>query len=80
MHYVYFLRSLFRPSKTYVGMTEDVESRLAVHNSGGVPSTSRYRPWSLIAYVAVQTPTKAAELERYFKTGSGHAYWHKRFM
>jgi putative endonuclease len=80
MHFVYFLRSLSRPSKTYVGMTEDIDSRLDAHNSGAVPSTSRFRPWSLISYVAVQTQAQAAELELYFKTGSGHAFWHKRFM
>jgi putative endonuclease len=79
MHYVYFLRSVSRPNKTYVGMTEDVDARLAVHNAGGCPSTERFRPWSLIAHVAVQTQSHAAELERYFKTGSGHAFWHKRF-
>ena len=79
MHYVYFLRSLSRPAKTYVGMTEDVESRLAVHNAGGCPATARFRPWQFIAYVAVRNAAKAAELERYFKTGSGHAFWHKRF-
>jgi predicted GIY-YIG superfamily endonuclease len=80
MHYVYFIRSESRPNKTYAGMTEDVMTRLAAHNSGDVPFTSRYRPWSLISYVAVQTPAKAAELEQYFKIGSGHAFWHKRFQ
>lgn len=80
MHHVYFLRSLSRPAKTYVGMTADVDARLAVHNSGSVPSTTRFRPWELIGYVAVRDETTAHELERYFKTGSGHAFWHKRFM
>jgi putative endonuclease len=79
MHYVYFLRSLSRPTKTYVGMAEDVPARLAVHNTGGCPSTQRFRPWEMIAYVAVQSQAQAAQLERYFKTGSGHAFWHKRF-
>ena len=80
MHYVYFLRSRAKPKKTYVGMTEDVTHRLATHNEGGCPSTQPFRPWELIAYVAVQTPSQAAGLERYFKTGSGHAFWHKRFL
>ncbi len=80
MHHVYFLRSLSRPAKTYVGHTENVNVRLAVHNSGSVPSTSRFRPWELIAYIAVRDEQTAIELERYFKTGSGHAFWHKRFM
>ncbi len=79
MYYVYFLRSLSRPNKTYVGMTEDTTARLSVHNAGGCSATQRFRPWSLIAYIAVQSQPRAAELERYFKTGSGHAFWHKRF-
>jgi predicted GIY-YIG superfamily endonuclease len=79
VHFVYFLRSLSRPTKTYVGMTGDVTARVAVHNEGGCPSTTRFRPWELIAYVAVRSQAHAAELERYFKTGSGHAFWHRRF-
>jgi len=50
MHYVYFLRSLAKSSKTYVGMTEDVPRRLATHNAGGCESTQRFRPWDLIAH------------------------------
>lgn len=80
VHYVYFLRSCSRPNKTYVGMTADVDARLGVHNAGGCPSTARFRPWELIAHLGVRDATTAAELERYFKTGSGHAFWHKRFM
>jgi len=80
MHFVYFLCSQSRPKKSYVGMTEDVDARLAVHNAGGCPSTARFRPWELIGYVAVKNSTTAADLERYFKTGSGHLFWHKRFL
>ncbi|MBI2439926.1 MAG: GIY-YIG nuclease family protein [Lentisphaerae bacterium] len=80
MYFVYFLRSLFHQKTTYVGMTEDIHERLAVHNAGGSPATQRWRPWQLIAYVAVPSKSRAVELERYFKTGSGHAFWHKRFL
>jgi putative endonuclease len=80
LHYVYFLRSLSRPTKTYVGMTEDVPARLSAHNAGGCSATQRFRPWELIAYIAVRDAAKAVELERYFKSGSGHAIWHKRFL
>ena len=75
-----FLRSLSRPTKTYVGKTADVSARLAIHNAGGCPSTHRFRPWELVAYIAVCDGNMAAELERYFKSGSGHAFWHKRFL
>jgi predicted GIY-YIG superfamily endonuclease len=80
MYFVYFLRSRIRPSKTYVGMNENVSARLAVHNAGGCSSTQRFRPWEVIAYLAVRDAGTAAELERYFKSGSGHAFWHKRFV
>jgi len=80
MYFVYFLRSIPRPAKTYVGMTEDVPVRIVTHNDGGCPSTQRFRPWNLVAYIAVFSRAKAAELEKYFKSGSGHAFWHKRFM
>ncbi len=79
MYYVYFLRSQTRPEKTYVGFSQDVPSRLDAHNSGEVDSTLRFRPWTLVAYVAVASRERAMELERYFKSGSGHAFWHKRF-
>ncbi len=74
MFYVYLLRSMARTEKTYVGLTEGVEGRLEQHNNGENPSTARFRPWELIAFVAVANRVRAAELERYFKTGSGHAF------
>jgi predicted GIY-YIG superfamily endonuclease len=61
-------------------MTEDVAARLVVHNDGGCPSTARFSPWEIIAYIAVQAEKTAIELERYFKTGSGHACRHKRLV
>ena len=77
MYYVYLLRSLSNPKKTYIGMTDDVDARLRKHNEGGSPHTSKYRPWELVANVGVRTKTKAAELEKYFKIGSGHAFARK---
>ncbi len=77
MHYVYLLRSISRADKTYVGLTVDFTNRLAQHNAGEVPSTSRFRPWTLIAYIAVPSQEKAMELERYLKSGSGHAFAHR---
>jgi putative endonuclease len=77
MHFVYLLRSTSRPTKTYIGMTEDVTSRLQAHNDGHCPSTIRFRPWELVTYIAVQSEDQARKLEQYFKTGSGHAFAHK---
>ncbi|MBU1694289.1 MAG: GIY-YIG nuclease family protein [Verrucomicrobia bacterium] len=80
MYYVYFLRSQKNPAKTYVGQTENVLHRLQQHNEGRCVATTRHRPWELMAYVAVKSAARARELERYFKSGSGHAFWHKRFV
>lgn len=35
MYYVYLIKSLKDPSKTYIGYTVDLEQRLEKHNSGG---------------------------------------------
>lgn len=74
MYYVYLLRSEAVPAKTYVGMTDDIEARLKKHNSGGSDYTSRFKPWELITYIAVRAKDSAAELEKYLKVGSGHAF------
>jgi len=45
-HYVYILRSESYSQQSYVGMTEDLKARLAVHNAGGSPHTSKFKPWT----------------------------------
>jgi putative endonuclease len=77
MFYVYLIRSTAKPGKTYVGMTEALEARIARHNAGAVPATARFAPWDLVAFVAVREHNRAIQLERYFKSGSGHAFARK---
>ncbi|MBK9170530.1 MAG: GIY-YIG nuclease family protein [Bryobacterales bacterium] len=74
MHYVYFLQSQSHPGQRYIGLTSDLKARLAKHNEGGVPHTSKFRPWRLVTYVAFCTRTQAAQFERYLKSGSGRAF------
>ena len=74
MYFVYMLRSLENPKKTYVGLTEDVDARFEKHNEGGSPHTAKYRPWELMTYVAFKSRERAAEFETYLKVGSGHAF------
>ena len=64
----------------YIGFTHDVEKRLASHNAGMNQSTKHYAPFSLEAYMAVKTKSKAIALEKYLKTGSGKAVLKKRFL
>ncbi|MBM3527460.1 MAG: GIY-YIG nuclease family protein [Alphaproteobacteria bacterium] len=78
MKYVNFLQSIEHPDQTYVGLADDLRSRLAAHNSGRSPHTSKYKPWRLVTYVAFSDVAKAVAFERYMKTASGRAFAKKR--
>jgi len=60
------------------GLTTDLKQRLAEHNSGKSPHTAQFEPWRLVTYVAFSDEQKAAEFERYLKSGSGHAFANRR--
>gem|GEM_PF-1562811 len=47
MWYVYVLRSQ-KNGKIYVGMSQDIDRRLAEHNSGKSKFTSGHLPWKLV--------------------------------
>ena len=79
MFYAYILRSLSSPEQRYIGSTEDLKSRLAKHNAGDVPHTSKFRPWKVEAYFAFETKEKALAFEQYLKSGSGHAFSKRHF-
>ena len=78
MYYVYLLKSLKDPTKSYVGYTTDLKKRLEAHNSGGSIHTNADRPWKLIVYIAFDTKEKALAFEKYIKAGSGYAFAKKR--
>jgi putative endonuclease len=80
MYFVCFLRSLKNPKKTYVGFTENLDQRLTEHNTGKNLSSARHIPRELVGYVAVPSRSKALNMKRYLKSGSGHAFWHKHFL
>ena len=50
MKYVYVLRSVGRPEKTYIGQTNDLKRRLRDHNSGCCAYTSRFMLWELVYF------------------------------
>ncbi len=79
MHTVYILRSMRDPTQRYIGLTNDLAARLAKHNTGGSPHTSKFRPWELETAIAFQDEAKAAAFEKYLKTGSGFAFAKKHF-
>ena len=78
MHYVYLLESEAVARERYVGATSNLKQRLAEHNAGKFPHTSKYAPWKLVTYVAFSDQRKAEAFERYLKSGSGHAFARKR--
>ena len=76
---VYIIRSQTAPDERYIGLTNDLKARLAKHNSGGSPHTSKYRPWKLETAIAFTAKDKAAAFERYLKTGSGYTFAKRHF-
>jgi len=78
MHYVYLLESLSGSAQRYVGVTGDLKTRLAEHNSGQSGHTSKHMPWRLVTYIAFSDRAQANAFELYLKSGSGHAFARKR--
>jgi putative endonuclease len=78
MKYVYLLQSIDYPDQVYVGLADDLKARLATHNAGGSPHTSKFKPWRLVTYVAFSDESKAVAFERYLKSSSGRAFAKKR--
>jgi hypothetical protein len=44
---------------------------LAQHNSGKSIPTHKFKPWNLLAYVALPGKPLAEKFEKYLKSGSG---------
>ena len=78
-HYVYILQSRSHPDQIYTGITTNLKRRLAEHNSGKVPHTSKFTPWEIRTVTAFKIKERAAAFERYLKSGSGRAFLHRHF-
>ena len=78
MYYVYLLRSIKNPQQTYIGHTDNLQERLATHNSGGSKYTMADRPWRLVTFLAFDNKLKATAFEKYLKSGSGRVFAKKR--
>ncbi len=74
MKYVYLMLGVRDPGARYVGVTSDLERRLAEHNRGKCVHTSKHRPWRLVAAVRFEDDARARAFERYLKSGSGRAF------
>jgi len=78
VRYVYLLESIQFHGKKYVGITSNLESRLQAHNAGQSPHTAPFRPWKIVVSIKFEDDARAAEFEKYLKSGSGNAFAHKR--
>ena len=77
--FVYVLKDVEKAPHFYVGLTSDVEARLADHNMGRCPHTSSYRPWHLHVVIEFPDEHRAIRFEHYLKSGSGRAFAKRHF-
>jgi putative endonuclease len=52
MFYAYILESADKPGELYRGHTDDLMRRVAEHNAGKCPHTSKFKPWQAKFYAA----------------------------
>jgi predicted GIY-YIG superfamily endonuclease len=78
-HFVYILQSVTNPSQYYVGSTSNPERRLAAHNAGDSPHTSRFRPWYALLVMDFANADRARAFEAYLKSGSGREFARRHF-
>jgi putative endonuclease len=75
MFFVYIIYSESNDSY-YIGMTENIESRLAAHNKKEVKSTKSFAPWKLVHREEYLTRLEARIREKYLKSAAGRR-WRK---
>ena len=80
MFYAYILESLAKPGELYRGHTDDLKCRLAEHNAGKCPHTSKFKPWKVKFCASLETLVLARKFEIYLKSGSGHAFAKRHFL
>ncbi|MBX4205296.1 MAG: GIY-YIG nuclease family protein [Candidatus Doudnabacteria bacterium] len=66
MFYVYIIQSEIKNWK-YIGVTEDVQHRLSLHNSGATKSTKPHRSLRLIYSESFPNKTSALKRELFLK-------------
>ena len=74
MNFVVYLLYSILHARTYVGQTGDVDSRVALHNSGKVRSTKPYRPWVLVYQEKYRTRAEAMTREKWRKSRLGRMF------
>ncbi|MDP3725325.1 MAG: GIY-YIG nuclease family protein [Nanoarchaeota archaeon] len=77
-YFVYILRSL-KNSDIYVGSTNKLDERIALHNGGKVKSTKGYMPWILLEVREFKSRSEAVKHERFLKTGQQKEILKRRY-
>jgi putative endonuclease len=72
-YYVYVLKSE-KDGNNYVGYTNNLRERLAMHNAGKVSSTKNRLPIKLIYFEGCLNPQDATKREKYLKSSWGKRY------
>ncbi|HET7695937.1 MAG TPA: GIY-YIG nuclease family protein [Vicinamibacterales bacterium] len=76
---MYIFRSERDPERHYVGVTADVDERLAWHNGGPSAVTIPYRPWRVVVQIEFGDERTAVRFEQYLKSGSDRAFARRHF-
>jgi putative endonuclease len=77
--YVYVIRSGV-DGRLYKGMTQNIESRVELHNRGKVSSTKAYVPWRLVYTEICKDSLSAREREKYLKSSKGRDFLRGRLL
>ncbi len=76
MYNVYILLNRAK-TRTYTGVTADVDRRLKEHNQGKVSSSRPYCPYDLIHIETYNTLKEARRKERFYKSTTGRRRLHE---
>lgn len=79
-HIVYFLESIYNPSKHYIGYTKNLKQRIQRHNAGEVQSTKKHKPWKVIYAELYLNKQDALGREKFLKSGSGWKFLSKQLL
>ncbi|MFA6257435.1 MAG: GIY-YIG nuclease family protein [Candidatus Paceibacterota bacterium] len=77
-YFLYILKSTVS-LKSYVGITNNLNRRLAEHNSGKSFYTKRHCPWTMIYNEKYDSLKEARKREKYLKSASGRKFLKKLF-
>ncbi|MFC1704285.1 GIY-YIG nuclease family protein [Candidatus Omnitrophota bacterium] len=80
MYIVYILKSLKDPTRSYIGLTQNLKRRLEEHNSEKSNYAQRYAPWEVETYINFRSRLLAERFEKYLKAGSGQTFLKRHFL